>query len=117
MHAMPGQTFRAGYQPPRMVRDYKSTLQVIVKDDVVKEMTIEVNKPLYYGGYHFYQKTFSHDHLGPISGIQVVSARGVWIVFGGYGLIFVGLIMHFGSKLFGIKIITVRKNAEDTHGN
>ncbi|MHC5179537.1 MAG: cytochrome c biogenesis protein ResB, partial [Planctomycetota bacterium] len=117
MHAMPGQTFQAEFVPPRMIRDYKSTLQVMDGGELVKEMTIEVNKPLYYGGYHFYQNTFSYDHLGPISGVMVASARGVWVVFGGYGLIFVGLILHFGSKLFGIKIVTNRKNTGGANGD
>ena len=100
MHAMPGQTFRAEYVPAQMVRDYKSTLQVVEDGEVVKEATIEVNKPLYYSGYHFYQSTFGYDHSGPISGIKVSSARGVWIVFSGYGAIFAGLIFQLWPKLF-----------------
>jgi len=99
MHAMPGQTFRAEFVPPRKVKDYKSTLQIVEKDKIVKEKTIEVNKPLYYGGYHFYQNTFAYDDLGPISGILITSARGVWVVFTGYGMIFVGLVLRFWSKI------------------
>ena len=117
MHAMPGQTFKAEFAAPRMIRDYKSTLQVVENENVVKEMTIEVNKPLYYGGYHFYQNTFGYDHLGPVSGIMVTSARGVWMVFAGYGLIFFGLILHFGSKLLGIKLLAVRKDITEGNAN
>ena len=100
MHGMPGQSLRAEYIAPRMVKDYKSVLQVIDAGNPVKESTIEVNKPLYYGGYHFYQNTFGYDQFGPISGIHVSSARGVWIVFGGYAMIFVGLVLQLWPKLF-----------------
>ena len=117
MHARPDQTFKAEFAPARMIRDYKSTLQVVEKGEVVKETTIEVNKPLYYGGYHFYQNTFGYNHLGPVSGIMVASARGVWIVFGGYALIFVGLALHFGSKIFGIKLVAVRKDITEGGAN
>lgn len=79
----------------RMVKDYKSELQIIVNNEVVKEDTIEVNKPLYYGGYHFYQSTWITDEIGPLSGISVESAQGVWLVFSGYAFIFIGLILHF----------------------
>jgi len=99
MHAMPGRSYRADYAAPRMVKDYKSTLQVIDKEQVVKESTIEVNKPLYYGGYHFYQSTFAYDTSGPVSGISVSSSRGVWAVFVGYGIIFIGLVLQFWPTL------------------
>ena len=99
MHAMPGRSYRAEYAAPRMVKDYKSTLQVIDKEKVVKESTIEVNKPLYYGGYHFYQSTFAYDASGPVSGISVSSSRGVWTVFVGYAMIFIGLVLQFWPKL------------------
>ncbi len=99
MHAMPGRNYRAEYAAPRMVKDYKSTLLVIDKGEVVREMTIEVNKPLYYGGYHFYQSTFAYDASGPVSGILVSSARGVWAVFIGYAVIFIGLVFRFWPKI------------------
>lgn len=99
MHTMPGQTVGAEYVGPRMIKDYRSTLQVIDNGELVKEKTIEVNQPLYYGGYHFYQNTFAYDRLGPVSGIEVVTSRGVWAVFAGYAVIFIGLILQFGGKL------------------
>jgi cytochrome c biogenesis protein ResB len=99
MHAMGERSFHAEYIKPRMVKDYKSVLQVTEEGRLMKEATIEVNKPLYYSGYHFYQNTFAFDNSGPVSGIQVVSARGVWLVFIGYALILIGIVMQFGSKL------------------
>lgn len=100
MHAIPGQTFHAGYIAPAMVKDYKSTLQILDDGQLVKEVTIEVNKPLYYSGYHLYQSTFGYDEQGVISGIMLTSARGVWIVFAGYAMIFVGLVSRFWHKSF-----------------
>ncbi len=99
MHATPGRSYRAEYMAPRMVKDYKSVLQVIDKGEVVRETTIEVNKPLYYGGYHFYQSTFAYDQFGPVSGISVSSSRGVWTVFVGYAMIFIGLVFQFWPKI------------------
>lgn len=99
MHATSGQRFHAEYIAPAMVKDYKSVLQVLNDGKAVKEATIEVNKPLYYGGYHYYQNTFGYDEQGPVSGIMVTSARGVWGVFAGYALIFMGLLFRFWSKL------------------
>ena len=100
MHAMGGKTYRAEYIAPQMVKDYKSVLQIVKDGEIAKQATIEVNKPLYYGGYHFYQHTFAHDQSGSISGIMVVSARGVWLVFVGYAIIFLGVVMRFWPKLF-----------------
>lgn len=99
MHPVPHSMFHAEYLRPQMVKDYKSTLEVIDENKVVKETTIEVNKPLYYGGYHFYQNTFAFNQAGPVSGIEVTSSRGVWTVFIGYGLIFLGLVSRFWTKL------------------
>jgi cytochrome c biogenesis protein ResB len=99
MHPVQNSSFHVEYLPPRMIKDYKSTLEVIDGDQVVRQATIEVNKPLYYGGYHFYQSTFAYNEIGPVSGIQVTSARGVWTVFFGYAVIFAGLVVQFWSKL------------------
>ena len=99
MHALPGRSYHAELIPPRMVKDYKSTLQVVDNGEFVKEVTIEVNKPLYYGGYHFYQNTFAYDQSGPISGILVTSARGAWVVFVGYAMIFTGLVVQFWPRI------------------
>lgn len=81
--------------PHGMVKDYYSTLEILEEGQAVKKATIEVNKPLYYGGYHFYQHTFGTDQFSSYSGLLVTSVRGVWLVFAGYALIFVGLIWHF----------------------
>ncbi|HOL32134.1 MAG TPA: cytochrome c biogenesis protein ResB [Anaerohalosphaeraceae bacterium] len=112
MHTLSDRTCRAEYIAPRAVKDYKSTLQIIQNGRVVKEAAIEVNKPLYYGGYHFYQHTFGYNQSEPVSGIMVVSARGIGFVFGGYGMILAGLAMHVWPKLFA-----QRRKSDSRRGN
>ncbi len=85
--------------PEGMVKDYYSTLQIWKDRQLVKMGTIEVNKPLYYGGYHFYQSTYGVDQFGAYSGLLVTSARGVAWVFAGYALIFGAMVVHFGAVL------------------
>jgi predicted Rossmann-fold nucleotide-binding protein len=91
------------YDQSRMVKDYKSVLEIIDDGTMVKTGEIEVNKPLYYRGYHFYQNTFNFEGSTPVSGLLVVSARGVWLVFAGYALILIGLFGHFGRVVFAHK--------------
>lgn len=115
MHALSGRTCRAEYIAPSVVKDYKSTLQIVQDGQVVKEAVIEVNKPLYYAGYHFYQHTFAYNQSEPVSGIMVVSARGIGLVFGGYGMILAGLAVQLWPKFLsrGIKSTAGGGN----HGN
>ena len=100
MHSMGSRRYVAEYRQPQMVKDYKSILQILDGQQRVRASMIEVNKPLYYDGYHFYQNTFGYDQSGPVSGIRVASAQGVWMVFAGYGLIFAGLAGQCWGKLY-----------------
>lgn len=89
----------ATYYDNGMYKDYYSTLEIWKDRQLVKMGTIEVNKPLYYGGYHFYQSSYGVDQHGSYTGLQLTSARGVAWVFAGYGLIFGAIVMHFGAVL------------------
>ena len=74
----------------RSIKDYKSTLRIIEDGEVVREKTIEVNSPLSYGGYTFYQSGF--DPKDPKwTSLQVVRDPGVPLVYAGFGLMMVGL--------------------------
>ena len=42
----------------RTVRDYVSQLQIFEGDRLVLQRRVEVNQPLAYGGYHFYQTAY-----------------------------------------------------------
>lgn len=73
-----------------MPRDYLSDVSVIEDGKVVKRKTIEVNKPLHYGGYYFYQHSFEEQE-GQYTVLAVVSDSGLFAVFAGYILLVVGL--------------------------
>jgi hypothetical protein len=88
------------YPSSQMPKDYLSDLEIIDDGVLVKAAQIEVNKPLYYKGYHFYQNTFTVEDSVPVSGLLVVSSRGVGTVFAGYALAAIGLFGHFLPVVF-----------------
>jgi hypothetical protein len=78
-----------GQQPT--IRDYFSDIVIIDdgKESAVK--TIEVNHPLHYRGYHFYQ--YSYDWQShQFSVLQAVSDSGLYVVYAGYWLLCIGVI-------------------------
>lgn len=79
--------------PPREVKDYKSDVSVIVDGKEVERRVIEVNYPLHFGGYHFYQ--FSYDEAGLFSQLSVSSDSGLYAVFGGFVVLAAGAFYHF----------------------
>ena len=82
--------------PPRaaQVKDFKSTLKVVKDGEVVKEKTIEVNAPLSYGGYTFYQSGYNpEDHKW--TSLQVVKDPGVPIVYTGFAFMILGMALIF----------------------
>ena len=88
-HGHPQENFTFGYQ--RIVREYISELQVIKDGKVVAEKNIEVNHPLHYGGYHFYQQDYDHENLR-YTVLKVVSDTGVPLVYAGYWMLCFGVI-------------------------
>ena len=78
----------------RVISDYISDIQVIKNGKVVVEKDIEVNHPLRYGGYHFYQSSYE-DKAGQYTVLQVVSDTGLYVVYAGYWLLCLGAIWHF----------------------
>ena len=82
---------RPPYTP---ISDYISELEVIDTDGkVLAKKDIEVNHPLQYGGYRFYQSGYD-DKAAQYTVLQVVSDTGVMIVFAGYWLLCVGVVWH-----------------------
>lgn len=77
----------------RVISDYVSELQVIKDDKVVAEKDIEVNHPLYYGGYHFYQHSYD-DKAGRYTVLMVVSDTGLNLVYAGYLMLCIGVLWH-----------------------
>jgi len=81
----------------RTISDYISDLKVIADSRAVKEKSIEVNKPLKYGGYHFYQSDYDAEG-GQYTVLQVVSDTGLYTVYGGYILLCIGVFGHLWFK-------------------
>ncbi len=78
----------------RNVRDWISHLAVVRDDEVVARKPVEVNHPLHYGGYHFYQH--SYDRLaGQYTILSVVSDSGVLAAQAGFVLLCAGTVGGF----------------------
>lgn len=92
--------FNIEYYPnSQMPKDYKSTLTIIEKGKDILTKTIEVNHPLSYKGVWFYQSSYGTDYHGmDYSGIKVVKDPGVFVVFLGFVLLILGLILSFRRK-------------------
>jgi hypothetical protein len=88
--------FKLSYmsQRPRMIRDFLSDLAVIENDKEVVSKTIEVNRPLHYGGYHFYQHSYDSEK-GEYTILSVTSDSGLYVVYGGYLLLCLGVLWKF----------------------
>lgn len=79
------------YQDKWNIRDYFSDVLVIDKGNIVDSKSIQVNDPLHYGGYHFYQSNYDQQE-GRYTVLSVVSDSGLYIVYLGYLLIMIGII-------------------------
>ncbi|MEN6337562.1 MAG: cytochrome c biogenesis protein ResB [Phycisphaerales bacterium] len=83
----------------RTPKDFISELEIVKDGEVVAAKDIEVNHPLYYGGYHFYQKDCLKDDFGRlVSRIMVVSDSGLNVIYGGYVLLTGGIFWHFWGR-------------------
>ncbi len=99
-HMMSGYKFRVSvHKRGAMAKDYISDVILIKDDQPVARKKIEVNHPLYYADYGFYQSSYGEDESGTYSVLQMVSHRGVQTVFAGYLLLTIGLFGHFGLKI------------------
>jgi len=77
---------------------YRSYLSVLKDGKVVMKKKVEVNDPLRFGGYYFYQSNY--DPKDPTySGISVVRDPGVYIVFLGFIMLTIGGILRFYFKM------------------
>lgn len=76
------------------IKDFKSKLRVIEADKTVLTKTIEVNHPLKYKGYTFYQSNYNPEELN-WSSLEVVKDPGVPLVYAGFILMNIGIILVF----------------------
>ena len=80
-------------RPLPAVKDYKSTLVIVDGGKEAARKTIEVNKPLHYGGYHFYQHSYDPDREA-YTVLAVVSDSGWPAVLAGFLLTGAGVAWH-----------------------
>ena len=86
--------YRLVYVQEERVADFYSVLQILEGDEVVAEKKIEVNDPIRYGGYAFYQQSYDSKGLS-WSGLQVRKDPGVPLVYGGFLVQIIGMIIIF----------------------
>jgi hypothetical protein len=79
------------WQDPNAVKDFKSNLSIIENGKEVLTKTIEVNHPLSWKGYTFYQSSYDRDRLD-WTGLLVVNDPGIGVVYFGLWLLGIGLI-------------------------
>ena len=100
-HSHPEDEFLLSYH--RTIRDYISDLQVIENGKVATEASIEVNHPLRFGGYYFYQSSYDAE-AGQYTVLSVTSDTGLTCVYAGYIMLCVGVFRHFWFRhLFSAK--------------
>ncbi|MCP5003786.1 MAG: cytochrome c biogenesis protein ResB [Planctomycetes bacterium] len=81
------------------IKDFKSKLRVVDNGKTVLSKTIEVNDPLKYNGYVFYQSSYDPEG-GLYSGLQVTKNPGIVVVYSGFILLCVGVVFIFYVKPF-----------------
>ena len=91
-HIYPDAALYMSYE--RVIRDYVSELQVIRNGQVVARKDIEVNHPLHFGGYHFYQHSYDAQ-AGEYTVLMVGPDTGLASVYGGFLALCVGAFWHF----------------------
>jgi cytochrome c biogenesis protein ResB len=96
----PDKNFALLYERSGMeVKDYKSILRVVENGETVLTKTIEVNDPMKYKGYVFYQSSYDPEG-GKYTGLQVTKNPGLVVVYTGFILLCVGIVFIFYVKPF-----------------
>ena len=78
----------------RTISDFISEIDVVENDKAVAAKDVEVNHPLHFGGYHFYQSSYD-DKAGQYTVLSVHSDTGLYVVYAGYWLLCLGAVWHF----------------------
>jgi cytochrome c biogenesis protein len=102
-HTNPGDTMAFSYL--RMVKQFISDVEVVKDGKTLARKSIEVNKPLRFGGYLFYQQGYDEDS-GRFTVLRVTSDKGLGIVYLGYILLCAGVLWHLWFRhIFGDRVI------------
>ncbi len=91
-HIYPDAPLYMSYE--RVISDYVSELQVIRNGRIVAEKDIEVNHPLHFGGYHFYQDSYDAQ-AAEYTVLMVTPDTGLASVYGGFLMLCIGVFWHF----------------------
>ena len=110
-HGNPNDPLAMAYE--QSVRDYISELEVVRDNQVVASKDIEVNHPLHYGGYHFYQHSYGQNQMGDYTILMVVADSGLRIVYSGYTMLMVGIVWHFWGRPLRSALRNRRSNERD----
>jgi hypothetical protein len=92
----------------RQVRDYISELEIVQNGKVAAAKAIEVNHPLGFGGYDFYQDSYGAEQ-GIYTVLRVTSDSGVRAVYAGYAMLCVGLFLYLWLKDVTASVLEFRK--------
>jgi len=91
-HIYPDALLYMSYE--RVISDYVSELQVIRNGRVVAEKDIEVNHPLHFAGYHFYQHSYDAQ-AAEYTVLMVSPDTGLASVYAGFLMLCIGAFWHF----------------------
>ncbi|MDD4888445.1 MAG: cytochrome c biogenesis protein ResB [Phycisphaerae bacterium] len=76
------------------IKSYNADVSVLVAGQEVERQVVEVNRPLHYGGYHFYQVDWDR-RRDDVTIFEVRADTGVGWVFAGYAVGMFGLLWKF----------------------
>ena len=82
------------------IRDYFSDVILLEGEKQIAQKVLEVNHPLHYGGYHFYQHSYDMEK-GEYTILTVVSDSGLNLVYTGYVVLSVAVLWHFWLRHIG----------------
>lgn len=79
---------------PRRPRDFISKVSILKSGKEILSKDIQVNVPLNFAGYNFFQFSYDSQNLS-WTGLQVVKDPGVPVIYAGFVLLILGLVMIF----------------------
>lgn len=79
---------------PRRPKDFISKVTILKAGKEILSRDIQVNAPLNFAGYNFFQSSYDSQDLS-WSGLQVVKDPGVPVIYAGFVLLILGLVMIF----------------------
>jgi hypothetical protein len=94
LHQDPSSNIRLFYQRTERIKAFKSRVRILQDGRGVASKTIEVNKPLRYGGYSIYQSDYDEEHEA-YSVLGIVKDPGVLFVYIGFAVISAGVLFTF----------------------